>query len=55
MWNNLGQRDKPPLAYIDAEQYRRALFSDAKYREGNRLEPYGFKVYSQCDEDGIIQ
>ena len=43
------------LAYIDAEQYRRALFSDAKYREGNRLEPYGFKVYSQCDEDGIIQ
>jgi len=43
------------LAYIDAEQYRRALFSDVKYREGNRLEPYGFKVYSQCDEDGIIQ
>jgi hypothetical protein len=43
------------LAYIDAEQYRRALFSDAKYRDGNRLEPYGFKVYSQCDEDGIIQ
>jgi hypothetical protein len=43
------------LAYIDAEQYRRSLFSDKKYREGNRLEPYGFKVYSQCDEDGIIQ
>ena len=43
------------LAYIDAEQYRRSLFSDEKYREGNRLEPYGFKVYSPCDEDGIIQ
>jgi hypothetical protein len=43
------------LTYIDAEQYRRSLFSDEKYREGNRLEPYGFKVYSQCDEDGIIQ
>src|SRR4051794_27555387 len=43
------------LTYIDAEQYRRSLFYDAKYREGNRLEPYGFKVYSQCDEDGIIQ
>ncbi len=43
------------LVYINAEQYRRALFSDHKYREGNRLEPYGFKVYSQCDEDGIVQ
>jgi hypothetical protein len=43
------------LVYMDAEQYRRALFSDRKYRDGNRLERYGFKVYSQCDEDGIIQ
>jgi hypothetical protein len=43
------------LVYIEAEQYRRTLFSDDKYHHGNRLEPYGFKVYSQCDEDGIIQ
>jgi hypothetical protein len=43
------------LVYIEAEQYRRTLFSDDKYCHGNRLEKYGFKVYSQCDEDGIIQ
>lgn len=24
-------------------------------RDAKRLEPFGFKVYSQCDEDGIIQ
>ncbi len=34
---------------------RQTLFSYDKYRDGNRLERYGFKVYSQCDEDGIIQ
>jgi hypothetical protein len=43
------------LVYIQAEQYRRTLLSDDKYHHGNRLEKHGFKVYSQCDEDGIIQ
>jgi hypothetical protein len=43
------------LVYIQAEQYRRTLLSDDKYHRGNRLEKHGFKVYSQCDEDGIIQ
>lgn len=43
------------LAHIEVEQYLHTLFADAKYSYGNRLEPYGFKVYSQCDEDGIIQ
>src|ERR1700758_747686 len=43
------------LTYIDGEQYRRTLLSDNKYRNETRLERYGFKVYSQCDEDGIIQ
>lgn len=33
----------------------RSLLSDPKYAEPNRLEPYGFKVYSQNDEDGIIR
>jgi hypothetical protein len=27
----------------------------ADYRGSLRLEGFGFKVYSQCDEDGIIQ
>ena len=49
------QRRLSTLTYIEAEQYRHTLFSQSKYRHGNRLEQYGFKVYSQCDEDGIIQ
>jgi hypothetical protein len=43
------------IACIEGEKYRQDLFSTSKYKEGKRLEPYGFKVYSQCDEDGIIQ
>ena len=43
------------LAHIQMEEYLHTLFSELKYVHGNRLEPYGFKVYSQCDEDGIIQ
>jgi hypothetical protein len=43
------------IACIEGEKYRQLLFSTSKYKEGKRLEPYGFKVYSQCDEDGIIQ
>jgi hypothetical protein len=49
------QRRLNALVYMNAEQYRRTLFYDPKYSDGNRLERYGFKVYSQCDEDGIIQ
>ncbi|GHT41548.1 hypothetical protein AGMMS49965_11520 [Bacteroidia bacterium] len=31
------------------------LLSNPKYAASGRLEPYGFSVYSQNDEDGIIQ
>jgi hypothetical protein len=34
---------------------RHTLLDNPKYLDGKRLEPYGFKVYSQNDEDGIIQ
>jgi hypothetical protein len=53
--NQLILRRLDTLAHIEVEQYLNTLFSESKYLHGNRLEPYGFKVYSQCDEDGIIQ
>ena len=43
------------LAIIQSEKYRNELFSSIEYKDKKRLEPFGFKVYSQCDEDGIIQ
>jgi hypothetical protein len=53
--NQLILRRLDTLAHIEVEQYLHTLFSEPKYLHGNRLEPYGLKVYSQCDEDGIIQ
>jgi hypothetical protein len=43
------------LARIEKERYVKDLLSDSKYDSKKRLEPFGFKVYSQYDEDGIIQ
>jgi hypothetical protein len=43
------------LAIIDGKRYLKEVLSDAKYNDKKRLETYGFKVYSQTDEDGIIQ
>ena len=40
---------------MERERYVKELLSDPKYNDGKRLERYGFKVYSQNDEDGIIQ
>ncbi|OAV73463.1 hypothetical protein Barb6_00220 [Bacteroidales bacterium Barb6] len=40
---------------VSIEILKRSLLRDPKYSDLNRLEPYGFKVYSQNDEDGIIQ
>ena len=40
---------------MESERYCQELFSHRKYSDGKRLEKYGFKVYSQSDEDGIIQ
>ena len=41
--------------WIAQAQYLEREFSRERYADGKRLEPYGFKVYSQNDEDGIIQ
>jgi len=43
------------IGFMESERYRYKLFSDRKYSDRKRLEGYGFKVYSQSDEDGIIQ
>ena len=41
-------------AILTKERYVAELFAAEKYRDPLRLEPHGFKVYSQNDEDGII-
>ena len=43
------------LAVIERERYLRELLSDPKYDDLKRLEKYGYKIYSQHDEDEIIQ
>jgi hypothetical protein len=44
------QRNNAYLARAEIERLLEPLRADSK-----RLEPYGFKVYSQGDEDGIIE
>mgnify|MGYP006282936971 CR=1 FL=1 len=41
-------------AILAKERYVSELLSGEKYQDPLRLEPYGLKVYSQNDEDGII-
>jgi hypothetical protein len=41
-------------AILAKERYVKELLDQEKYRDPLRLEPFGFKVYSQNDEDGII-
>ncbi len=49
------QRRLNTLAIIERERYVKELLSDAKYDDPKRLEKHGFKMYSQHDEDGIVQ
>jgi len=49
------QRHLSQLAIMERERYLKDVLSDPKYDDKKRLERYGFKVYSQNDEDGIIQ
>jgi hypothetical protein len=48
------RRRADTLAVIERERYVKELLSDTKYNDRKRLERYGFKVWSQYDEDGII-
>jgi hypothetical protein len=41
--------------WLAKEQYLALELSRERYADPKRLERYGYKVYSQCDEDGIIQ
>lgn len=43
------------FAIIERERYVKEILSDVRYENRKRLERYGFKVYSQNDEDGILQ
>jgi len=43
------------LAVIERDRYCQELLRDKRYNDKARLEQYGFKVYSQYEEDGIIQ
>jgi hypothetical protein len=49
------QRHLLQLTVMERERYLRDVLSDPKYQDSKRLEKYGFKIYSQNDEDGIIQ
>jgi hypothetical protein len=49
------ERRLTTLAIIERERYVRDLLSEARYDNERRLERFGGKVYSQTDEDGIIQ
>lgn len=49
------ERRLTTLAIIERERYVETLLSDPLYRKERRLERFGYKVYSQNDEDGIIQ
>jgi hypothetical protein len=40
---------------LDAERFRMQELATPRYTEPKRLLRHGFKVYSQSDEDGIIQ
>jgi hypothetical protein len=39
---------------MDVHNTWRTLLADPQYADAKRLERYGYKVYSQTDEDGII-
>ena len=43
------------VALIEHNRYVKELLADPRYEDKRRLLPSGFKVYSQNDEDGIIQ
>jgi hypothetical protein len=47
--------DTHRLAIIAKAQYIDRILSDPKYSNPLRLEPSGLKIFSQFDEDGIIQ
>jgi len=40
---------------MDVERHRAQELATSRYADPKRLVRHGFKVYSQSDEDGIIQ
>jgi hypothetical protein len=44
-----------PIGQMLCEMHVRELLSSPQYQDQHRVEPYGFRSFSQNDEDGIIQ
>ncbi len=42
------------IQLLISDMYRTQVLSQPKYADKKRLEPFGFKVYSQNEEDGMI-
>lgn len=42
------------MLYMAATEHLQRLLSDPRYADPRRLERFGYKVYSQNDEDGIL-
>lgn len=43
------------LAVVERERHVREILADPMYQDRRRLPPFGHKIYSQNDEDGIVQ
>lgn len=43
------------LSQLSVQQEIARLRKDGRYHDPRNLIPFGYKVYSQCDEDGIIK
>ncbi len=43
------------LAYIERIRMINYLLNDSRYQDKRHLIPFGYKLYSQNDEDGIIK
>src|SRR5215475_6955019 len=43
------------MVQMELQRFWAEILREPRYADPKRLLRYGFKVYSQCDEDGIIQ
>jgi hypothetical protein len=50
-----GARQDKEALQLELWRYWEATMAQSRYADPKRLLKYGFKVYSQCEEDGILQ
>ena len=51
----LRRRVLGPIGQLFCDMHVRELLASPHYQDPRRLEPYGFRSFSQNDEDGILQ